>query len=489
MSCRPCRMRRLRDPPAVTHRLLPTLLLLAGTLPVLLASGVAWAQCTPVTPIACQNCFAVFVMPDTQHYTETAKQPAGGNHLNLMMQYICDHRTAWTEPTTGKTMPILMVVQLGDLVQRALNAPEWQRISAAFDMLDACTPNVPYIVTNGNHDVDTHDYEQVSDLYTANFGPDRWTSQGYGCDAIDDCDWDAGQYFIGGGDPIPALSRNLVGDGDPGPPSAQGGRHRAAMIRTPTGSPFLFLGIEMAFDFPPVAPGSEGVEGDDSAWPRQILESNLDVPSLAFHHSMLWTFGSGDPRLRWGPETWHSDSISDPVGDFTNDPDNFALAGGMEDLYLLLIEPYPQVRFLFTGHVGNPYHQADYTIPRPAGGPPTWAFLRDYQKFGLAGQPDAYGAGWNVIAAFDPDAEQVRVRSYRIDDVDNYAVPPIDFLHEGPAAPTECFETDQGGLPERIIAWNFSVGVQAPSLSPGWMGSLAVIVVGAALWAMQRRKR
>jgi hypothetical protein len=190
-----------------------------------------------------------------------------------------------------------------------------------------------------------------------------------------------------------------------------------------------------------------------------MLETHADVPTLVFHHSMLWTFGASDTRLRWGPERWHSDSISKPVGDPENDPENFALAGGMEDLYRLLIEPYPQVRFLFTGHVYKPAHQADYAIPRPDGGGPVWAFLRNFQRVGLGQQDDThpYGAGWNVIAAFDPEAEQVRVRSYRIDDAESYARPP-SFDHQGTPVATECLETDQGGVGERIISWNFQVG-------------------------------
>ena len=43
------------------------------------------------------------------------------------------------------------------------------------------------------------------------------------------------------------------------------GRHRAGLIRSPAGERFLFMGLELAFDFPPAAAGFEGVEGDDLA--------------------------------------------------------------------------------------------------------------------------------------------------------------------------------------------------------------------------------
>ena len=432
------------------------------------------AECAPIAPIACPNCFAVVVMPDTQHYTQLETQPAGANHLDLVTRYICGHRKAWTEPTTGKTMPILMVAHLGDLVERADRGDpdgdpdaEWDRISAAFDNLDECTPNVPYVVTNGNHELQSFTYERTSFGYGNFFGASRWTSKGHGCNAPNDCDWDAGQYFIGTGDPIAAFSRNNDGDGGNGPSSPQVGRHRAALIRTPNGQPFLFLGLEQSFDFPPPLAGSEEVEGDDAAWPKQILELYLNVPTIVLHHSMLWAFPPPDTRLRWGPETWKSDSIS-PL-EAPADGLDFGTSGGMEGVFNLLLEPYPQVRFLFTGHVYHPTHQADYTIPRKAG-PPVWAFLRNFQRvqLDLPGLADRYGVGWNVVAVFDPDAEQVRVRSYRIDDVENYADPPINYDHVGTPEATECLETDQGGVGERIISWDFQVsGSPTPVDSDG----------------------
>ncbi len=458
---------------------------------LLLAPRVASAQCAPVTPVVCPNCFAVVIMPDTQHYTEALTQPAGSNHLDLVTRYVCQHRTAWTEPTTGKTMPILMVLQLGDLVERADEVQEYERVSAAFANLDQCDPVVPYVVTSGNHDVKSFNYERHSNDFSTYFGPDRWVEQGVACTAPDDCDWSSGKYFIGGGDTIKAFSRNNENSdgGFPGPPSDQVGRHRAGIIRAPNGQPFLFLGLEMAFDFPPAAPGFEGVEGNDSSWPQQILGLYPGVPTIVFHHSMLWAFDPPDTRIRWGPETWHSDSISLTPGMF-GDPD-FGTEGGMKDLFDLLIEPYPQVRFLFTGHVYNPTHQADYTIPRSAG-PPVWAFLRNYQRvdLGLPGNEDRYGVGWNAVAVFDPDSEEVRVRSYRIDDVEAYTVPPVNYDHVGQPAATECLETDQGGIGERVISWDFeTTGAATPCLSTAGLAGLVALVMVTARRVMRPRTR
>jgi hypothetical protein len=429
-------------------------------------------------------------MPDTQFYSHLSTQPAGANHLDLVTRYICQHRLAWTEPTTGKTMPILMVIQLGDLVQSADGAEavagpfaEWHRVSAAFENLDDCDPHVPYVVTSGNHELDDFNYFRPSIGYQTFFGPSRWVENGVACNSLADCDLDSGQYFLGAGDTIVARSRN----NDvalPGPLTDHIGRHRAGIIRTPDGQRMLFLGLEQAFDFPPAFPGFEGIEGDDSAWPKQVLALYHDVPTVVFHHSMLWMFPPPDTRLRWGPETWASDSISPPAY-YWEHPD-FGTEGGMKDLYELLIEPYPQVKFLFTGHVYNPNHQADYTIDRSSG--PVWAFLRNYQLIdqGLAGNADRYGVGWNVVAAFDPDAREVRVRSYRIDDVENYAVPPVSYAHVGAPAPTECLQTDQNGVAERVISWNFQVPMTTPGLSGAGLAGLAALVVAATVWSVGR---
>jgi hypothetical protein len=94
-------------------------------------------------------------------------------------------------------------------------------------------------------------------------------------------------------------------------------------------------------------------------------------------------------------------------------------------------------------------------VPRESG-PPVYGYLRNFQNTGIRVKEervDRYGTGWNVIAAFDPAAGEVRVRSYRIDDLAAYADPPWDRLHQGEPAPTACFETDALGVGERVEAW------------------------------------
>ena len=111
----------------------------------LIALAWAWLVSSAATAGSCPNCFAVVVMPDTQWYTHALYQPQGAAHLDLVTRYICANRTGWTEPSTGKVMPILMVLQLGDIVQTG-QVPEWQIADAAFANLDLCVPEVPYVV-------------------------------------------------------------------------------------------------------------------------------------------------------------------------------------------------------------------------------------------------------------------------------------------------------------------------------------------------------
>ena len=95
--------------------------------------------------MVCENCFAVFAIPDTQLYTAADPpfefQPQGGAHFDLIMRWICAHSANWTEPSTGKQMPILITLGLGDMIHSSLKVSQWAIASAAYDVLETCDIN------------------------------------------------------------------------------------------------------------------------------------------------------------------------------------------------------------------------------------------------------------------------------------------------------------------------------------------------------------
>ena len=451
--------------------------LLRFLLPVALVFAVspqANAACPPVAEVACPECFAVAVIPDTQRYTLLLHQPAGAAHLALITRYLCDHATNWQEPSTGKVMPIAMTLHLGDLVQSgdlteagAGALAEWARIDAAMDNLDACNPVIPYLTTTGNHDYHNGNYEGRTLGYETYFGTDRWTNAGYDCADPANCAGTAGEWFIGGGDPIAAFSRNNVNvTGLPGPASVQAGRHRAGVILAPNQQRFVFMGAEIAFDFPPAAPGFELTEGDDSAWIKNVLADYPNDPTIFFHHSMLLY----DPDYVFGPEIFRSDSLAEGPP--------FDTGLGMEAIWNEVVVPYPQMFLAFSGHVINPAGQDDFTLTR-TGAPDIAGVLRNYQQVSLPGVSlSNYGVGWTVMAVFDPETDEVRIRSYRIDDTDAYA--EIDYEHTGTPEPTECLDMDYLGVTERTVAFTFAESPAVPAVSSTRLGIPVLVAIVAA---------
>jgi hypothetical protein len=417
--------------------LLPTLALL---LTIGLASG---SRAEP-----CEGCFFFNDTATTEIYTHVSMQPRGAAHLDLITRWICAHRSAWVEPSTGKEMPIVMAIQLGDLVQsgdvdEGANGTldEWERVDAAFDNLDACPGggSVPYLVTLGNHDLASgNHYAAPSAGYDQFFGPSRWAP--YQCSDPSDCDWAAGEWFIGGGDTIVADSRNNA-DGAPGPPADQPGRHRAAVIRTPDGQRMLFLGIEAGFDFPPPA---HPAEGDDVAWLRGVLADYPGVHTVLFHHALIGPLG-GFVTDEAGGSAFGSDSI-------VSTQDIWDRVGAPDDQTLMTFNGH-WIGYIDAETGGFVKARAYDELLQTNGGLDVFAFFRNYQGEhsqdgqGVNCQP-FYGGGWNVIAAFDPSAGEIRVRSYRIEDVDN------DCTHDGVPASAADLQTDKY-LPETTLSYAF----------------------------------
>ena len=111
------------------------------------------------------------------------------------------------------------------------------------------------------------------------------------------------------------------------------------------------------------------------------------------------------------------------------------------------------------GHGTSSTREAEWVIPTTSG-VDVFAMFRNYQSFGSSygdGGIPSEGDGWNVIIAFDPDAGEIRVRSYRIDDVD------MDGSYDGVPAATADLEMDFAGRPEVIFSYAFP-DTRPPSL-------------------------
>ncbi len=397
---------------------------------------------SPTRAEPCADCYALFVMPDVQFYTTLENQPEGAAHLQLVTRWICSNRVSFTEPATGKQMPILAVIQLGDLVQSGDRdeggdgtLDEWLRVDAAFDILDDCAGGpVPYLVVPGNHDLHpTNRYQSKSDGYNQLFGTDRWAARQ--CAAPLACNTVAGEWFIGGGDPILANSRNNL-DGAPGPPTDQPSRHRAALLPTPNGQRLLLLGLDLAFDFPPA---HHPAEGDDLAWPRSVLTAYTGVPAILFHHTLIGPTGEFVDQVA----SFESDSLFSTRDIWNALPDRDSLFLTFNGHWTSVIDDNSNPRSA---------READAVLSTNSG-LDVFAFFRNYQGVphfdrNAVACPKHYGGGWNAIAVFDPGAREIRVRSYRIEDVDN------DCSHDGAPADPADLQMDLQG-PQSIVHYDF----------------------------------
>jgi hypothetical protein len=401
---------------------------------------------------SCTNCFAFFIMPDTQAYTLS---PAGRSHLQLMARYLCDERPEWVEPSTGKAMPLAMVVQLGDITQNNLE-PEWSAVDAAFDLLDGC--GMPYIVVNGNHDGSP--YSTTMYLYQKYFGtpcdPAPAGQPPRACQAapfaalgaragwaqhrcLTGASCTPQEWFVGGGDDIGEASRDLD-TGNPGPPTDEPGRHRVAVVGRPDGGQMLFVGLEMGFDFanPTLSPPLR----DDLAWIEGVLAQFPDVPTVLVNHAMFMGDNDVFPAgVSLGADTWSAP----------------------QEVWNRLVDPHPQIFMTVNGHwISNTANHHVETTSQQAD---VVSVFRNFQTTGYLGL--GYGDGWNTIAVVDPDQGQLRLRSYRIDDVDSYRTrwmtqrgmpASLDHSHDGVLEETGALDRDYecGTNPEAcevVLPW------------------------------------
>jgi hypothetical protein len=448
--------------------------------------------------VPCPNCFAVAVIPDTQYYTIPMSVGAGSvngpEHLRLVGRYLCENRADWREPSTGKVMPILMVIGLGDITESDTPA-EWERALELYDELEKpqCDEDVPYLPVAGNHDrkdgqhaagyhVSLENYSKylaapcvpnppgqpmkacqdpgnVTSIAPANPASDfearaAWVR--HHCEDPPDCDVcpEPPCWFLGNGDDVRARSReiapqNTLGNG---PPQDEPGRHRTGFIVAPSGQRFLFVGLDFSFDFFPDGVPQDPRYGDDLDWVEQLMDEQFPgVSTVVFNHHLFRSSQSyGTPfGIHYLADTWGPTGLA--VWDH-------------------LVVPRPQVFMTWSGHYGG----ANLTTTQTQASPPhvVHRLMRDYSAVRPAPPPASSalgpGDGWNAIVVFDPDAGQIRVRSYRIDDEDNYRTQwlwehglasGVDREHSGEPEETRLLSVDfdcAGNPPacELLLPWN-----------------------------------
>ena len=423
------------------------------------------------------DCFAVFIFPDTQYYVSasrnTVDDPAtteekegyaafpdeAYTHLLRTSEWICQNHPLWTEPETGKTMPIKLAVHVGDLVDASRKTAEWQKIHTVFKTLDECAtgPNamnpVPYLTVIGNHDwdgklldtilpgpwLDPRRALETTDCYQRFFGEDPNCSQlpepsdelnrcyekpagnaaceaasrtfhhkrCHGLDVTTDClgeNW----YLGGGGATYPenpatpgALIGNLIEKESRlyGETCTPGGDPTDCGPRSwQAGRHRAGVVFSPGSDTPFLFIGLEFNEGlgYSSQWPQALMDANHQLPTVLFNHV---GFGFEEP----------------------------------------LLENNAQVGLILSGHTES--NNITTTQPQPM-----WHAKRDYQDI------DSYGRGLNAIAVFDPGRAEVRIRTYAITNstVAHDVTSPIDAVlcdASGGPAGTACALIDESGFP------------------------------------------
>jgi hypothetical protein len=113
----------------------------------------------PATGDAAESATLV-VVPDPQKYTRTLEAAAT---YREQMRWIVRSR---------ERLGIAFVIAVGDLVQRADSAIQWQRASDAWRILDDAS--VPYSVVPGNHDMMA---DGDATLYDRSFPPERFADE------------------------------------------------------------------------------------------------------------------------------------------------------------------------------------------------------------------------------------------------------------------------------------------------------------------------
>lgn len=261
----------------------------------------------------------VFVsLPDTQRYSEDLRAPdplaidPAGTY-----RYFVD-QTRWiAKHAVEKDMRC--VIHLGDVVQSASDARQWERAKAAMDEIDKV--NLPYGVCIGNHDLGK-DRAHVFDTFLAYFGPERFQ----------------GRPWFGGASPKQTSTYLVIPHED---------------------RCFLFLNLCYA------------TPEDDLAWAHELLAAHRDKIVIVSTHAYLW-----DTALaagRYGEKT----GLAGLMGRQRLNRSE-RIDGGIDSqqFYETFVHKHPNILMVQCGHSGLDWYRTDGTN---SAGLPVIEALTDYQ--------------------------------------------------------------------------------------------------------------
>src|SRR6201987_2554214 len=203
----------------------------AFTRPLVHAVALVLLLCALFAPSArAQGDFTIIALPDTQYYSED--YPAT---FTAQTRWIVNNQSA---------LNIQVVLGLGDVVQTATNAWEYQNADASIKLLD--NAKIPYFLAVGNHDYsnfqDASGRTSETTNFNAYFGPSRY--QNYS--------WYKGQY-------PPGSNENFYG------------------ILTINGKSYLFLILEF---YPRDAA---------LAWAQSIIAANPAAEVIVVTHAYIYS--------------------------------------------------------------------------------------------------------------------------------------------------------------------------------------------------------
>ena len=389
------------------------------------------------------DCFAVFVVPDTQNYVEKSRnetdqtyqhgtaqfQDQGFIHLKRVMQWIRENRTGWVEPETGVSMNIELVIQLGDLVNGGnAHLDQWEKLHEAFCILDDCSPAGPivepirYLAIPGNHDWDgelnvtnrsssgSYRALETTHCYTRFFGEDGTCSQLAGTMG------DAGSCEPGVPmqqfsceseertfDELRCTGLNI--ETDCGTGWYLGGGGNTDFEAPDPLNPTEFLGNRI----PEASRMNAADLGPASDQAGRYRAGVIQAPLSGQHFLFAGLeFSDGIPHSSQWLEELLSQNPSIPTLLFNHE--GLAIDSP-------LVANHPQVYMTLAGHE---FSSADRAHSLPLATPKA---VRNYQGLSstLAPEVNGYGAGINLIAVVDPVRGEIRMQPYQIDGASSVA--------------------------------------------------------------------